>query len=277
MTKKYIRFFLLFLFMLCTCQVLLFYLHERSQVSGLTLTVNESEAFRRQQLSEKILEQLCREKISAEEFPSLLASAMAEGNFSPESLTDHRELYEKYKPKEFSVLTKSYAAVWQDLECFPLSAEGVSYADTWMEERTYGGRRHHEGCDLFVKDAEAGEYPVYSMTSGVVEKTGWLPLGGYRLGIRSPHGGYFYYAHLNSYWKDYQPGDEILAGEVIGFMGDSGYGTEGTVGKFPVHLHLGIYIQTKNEEEISVNPYWILRFTEKTRRGVDLSTSICYT
>ena len=67
------------------------------------------------------------------------------------------------------------------------------------------------------------------------------------------------------------PGDEIQAGEVIGFMGDSGYGEEGTAGKFPVHLHLGIYIRTGNREEVSVNPYRVLRFTEKTRRRVDLS------
>ena len=35
---------------------------------------------------------------------------------------------------------------------------------------------------------------------------------------------------------------------------------ENTMGKFDVHLHLGIYIQTERMEELSVNPYWILRF-----------------
>lgn len=277
MTKKIICCILLLLLLLYLCQVTLLFLRERSQVSGLTMNTNESEAFRCQQMSEKLLEQLCERKVSSEEFPSLLASTMAEGNFSPEELSDRRDLYEKYKPREFSELTRSYAAVWQDLECFPLSGESVSYTDTWMARREYGGERFHEGCDLFIENARSGEYPVRSMTDGVVEKKGWLPLGGYRLGIRSPHGGYYYYAHLSSYWKDYQPGDEIMAGDVIGFMGDSGYGEEGTIGKFPVHLHLGIYIQTADKREVSVNPYWILRFTEKTCRGVDLSASICYT
>lgn len=36
-------------------------------------------------------------------------------------------------------------------------------------------------------------------------------------------------------------GDQVQAGEMLGFMGDSGYGEEGTTGQFPVHLHLGIY------------------------------------
>ena len=41
-------------------------------------------------------------------------------------------------------------------------------------------------------------------------------------------------------------------------MGDSGYGEEGKTGKFPVHLHVGIYKYDKGME-ISVNPYYILQ------------------
>ena len=61
-------------------------------------------------------------------------------------------------------------------------------------------------------------------------------------------------------------GDTVKAGQLLGFMGDSGYGKEeNTVGQFPVHLHVGIYIRTAHYEELSVNPYWILRFLEKRR------------
>lgn len=267
MFKKIIRFFLLFFLFLYGCQVLLSYLEERSLVSGLTMTANESDAFRRQQLTDGLISQLWQKEISAEKLPSLLAAAMAEGNFSPKEFSHREALYEKYKPREFAALTESYAAVWQDIVCFPLSSPEVSYGDTWMEERSFGGSRSHEGCDLFIEDAVSGEYPVRSMTDGVVEKVGWLPLGGYRLGIRSPHGGYFYYAHLSGYWKDYKAGDKILAGDVIGFMGDTGYGSEGTAGKFPVHLHLGIYISTIHYDELSVNPYWVLRFAEGKQRS----------
>ena len=56
----------------------------------------------------------------------------------------------------------------------------------------------------------------------------------------------------------------VIAGELLVYMGDSGYGPEGTTEKFDVHLHVGIYIEGKNQEEISVNPYWPLRYLEET-------------
>ena len=60
-------------------------------------------------------------------------------------------------------------------------------------------------------------------------------------------------------------GDPISAGDVIGFMGDTGYSKrEGTTGKFPVHLHLGIYIY-KDGKEISVNPYAALKYVENRK------------
>ena len=52
------------------------------------------------------------------------------------------------------------------------------------------------GVPLLDPD-ERGLFPVLSMTDGVVEKKGWLPQGGYRLGIRSDGGIYYYYAHLS--------------------------------------------------------------------------------
>ncbi|MCD7735636.1 MAG: M23 family metallopeptidase, partial [Lachnospiraceae bacterium] len=84
----------------------------------------------------------------------------------------------------------------------------------------------------------------------------------YRIGIRSGSGGYFYYAHLDSYAREFAIGESVYAGEQLGLMGDSGYGGEGTRGRFAVHLHLGIYIRTEQSEEISVNPYWVLRYAQ---------------
>ena len=151
--------------------------------------------------------------------------------------------------------------IWDDLKYFPVSTK-VTYEDSWMFERNYGGKRGHEGTDLMPPENKSGSYPVFSMTDGVIEKIGWLEKGGYRMGIRSPHGGYFYYAHLSGYAEDFQEGEAIQAGDMIGFMGDTGYGTEGTRGRFDVHLHLGIYVRTKEKPEVSVNPYWILKSLE---------------
>ena len=133
----------------------------------------------------------------------------------------------------------------------------VSFVDSWMGERTYGGKRGHEGCDLMASKDIPGLYPVVSMTDGVVSARGWLEKGGYRIGITAPSGAYFYYAHLDSYGS-YQEGNEVKAGDIIGFMGNTGYGPEGTKGMFATHLHLGIYLYPDGKET-SYNPYWILR------------------
>lgn len=176
-----------------------------------------------------------------------------------------RMLFFQKNRSGYERVCQAYAAVWDDVRYFPVSAPGVCYENSWMFERTYGGLRGHEGTDLMPPENIAGYYPVVSMTDGVVEKIGWLPKGGWRIGIRSPSGGYFYYAHLDSYSRSYGVGDRISAGEVLGTMGDTGYGGEGTRGKFAVHLHLGIYIHTEEYEELSVNPYWVLRWAEKMR------------
>ena len=49
-------------------------------------------------------------------------------------------------------------------------------------------------------------------------------------------------------------------------MGDSGYGEEGTVGQFDVHLHFGIYINDNDGNEISINPYHILKALENNKK-----------
>lgn len=109
-----------------------------------------------------------------------------------------------------------YRNFWKDLQYFPVAApygkkeEEFSFEDTWHEKRSYGGERQHEGCDVFGSQGTAGYYPVISITDGIVENVGWLPLGGWRIGIRSPGGGYFYYAHLFSYAEDFQKGDHRL-------------------------------------------------------------------
>lgn len=170
----------------------------------------------------------------------------------------------QYQTNDFVKIEQAVQAVWMDAVCFPVGAvearpdATVSFANSWMQSRTYGGERGHEGTDIMASVNERGIYPVYSMSEGVVEKIGWLPLGGYRIGIRSPSGGYFYYAHLAEYAKDFIVGEHVSAGQCLGFMGDTGYSeVEGTTGNFDVHLHLGIYV-TIDGTEYSVNSYPVL-------------------
>lgn len=160
----------------------------------------------------------------------------------------------------------AYGSVLRDISCFPVALDGsgeagFSYENSWGNARSYGGRRRHEGVDIMTSNNVPGYYPAVSVCDGVVEKIGWLELGGYRIGIRSEHGLYAYYAHLDSYRQGLASGDTVKAGETLGYVGNSGYGKEGTKGKFDVHLHFGMYIDIQGQE-VSINPYEILRYLE---------------
>lgn len=155
--------------------------------------------------------------------------------------------------------------IMQDSKCFPLcitqDGESWNYEDGYGAKRTYGGNRQHEGIDIMVTPDQPGKIQVLTVCDGVIEQKGWLRLGGYRIGIRSANGLYYYYAHLDCYAKNIKIGDRVRAGQCIGYAGNTGYGKEGTRGKFATHLHFGIYYDTA-QGEISLNPYPLLQYLE---------------
>lgn len=246
-----------------------------SEKSRLSEDILSSEGFRRQTVSEEAMEQVRKMDAPGE----ALAVYWLESNFGqepfsllPDETAAARKRWER--AKGWGSYLAACQAVWDDLKYFPVAESSdnsrlsVSFEDSWMFDRSYGGERGHEGTDIMPSVNEPGRFPVVSMTDGTVESKGWLELGGYRLGIRAPHGAYFYYAHLDSY-ADIEEGDTINAGDLLGFMGDTGYGTEeGTKGKFPVHLHVGIYLY-QNEQEISVNPYPALSYVQDKKVSGD--------
>lgn len=146
----------------------------------------------------------------------------------------------------------------KDIEAFPVALKyhnEVSFQNDFGASRDSGS---HEGCDILYEKDTTGIVPIISATDGTVTNLGWLYLGGYRIGITSEQGIYYYYAHLDSYAPSLSVGKRVTAGEFLGFMGNTGEGDEGTKGKFPVHLHFGIYITDENGNEKSVNPYQYL-------------------
>ena len=246
-----------------------------SEKSRLSEDILSSEGFRRQTVSGEAMEQVRKMDAPGE----ALAVYWLESNFGqepfsllPDETAAARKRWER--AKGWGSYLAACQAVWDDLQYFPVAESSdnsrlsVSFEDSWMFDRSYGGERGHEGTDIMPSVNEPGRFPVVSMTDGTVESKVWLELGGYRLGIRAPHGAYFYYAHMDSY-SDIEEGDTINAGDLLGFMGDTGYGTEeGTRGKFPVHLHVGIYLY-QNEQEISINPYPALSYVQDKKVSGD--------
>jgi murein DD-endopeptidase MepM/ murein hydrolase activator NlpD len=142
---------------------------------------------------------------------------------------------------------------------FPLPiGANYTYRDTWGDRRGWGGLRIHEGTDIFASYGT----PVKSTCYGYVELIGWNPFGGWRVGIRDANDLYHYFAHLQGFRKDLKKGSIVKPGEVIGWVGASGYGPPGTSGKFPPHLHYGIY-RFNGKQIYSFDPYPLLKKWEK--------------
>ncbi|XEC97732.1 M23 family metallopeptidase [Paenibacillus tarimensis] len=161
--------------------------------------------------------------------------------------------------------SKIYAALDRlDLfdHAFPLPVgTHYSYRSTWGAGRGWGGNRIHEGTDLF---ADYG-LPVRSTCYGIVEIKGWNKYGGWRIGIRDLNNIYHYYAHLSGFEKSVKVGDIVKPGQTIGWVGSSGYGKPGTQGKFPPHLHYGVY-RDRGLIEWAFDPYPMLHQWERLDR-----------
>lgn len=176
--------------------------------------------------------------------------------------------YKKIKKKYPKSTVKDYyeiiSAILIEVEYFPLSQGyellggemGYSFSDSFGSARTYGGSRKHTGTDIMDRENARGRIPVVSMTDGTVKDIGWGELGGYNIGVLTDKETYYYYAHFDRFADGLKKGDKVKAGQIIGFMGDSGYGDEGTKGKFAVHLHVGIRPKSNiSKDDFWINPY----------------------
>ncbi|WP_260858165.1 M23 family metallopeptidase [Bacillus sp. FJAT-22090] len=158
---------------------------------------------------------------------------------------------------------KQFETLDLDDRAFPLAIQhNYSYRSTWGDSRGWGGRRMHEGTDLFASYS----VPVKSTTFGKVETMGWNDYGGWRVGIRDVNNTYHYYAHLSGYEKGIKEGDILAPGDVIGYVGSSGYGKEGTSGKFPPHLHYGMY-KYNGRVEWAYDPFPSLKRWEQEEKS----------
>ncbi|RHW32718.1 peptidase M23 [Lysinibacillus yapensis] len=179
-------------------------------------------------------------------------------------------LYEYYQNElavnqivSIAKLYKHYDKIELDTHVFPVPVRGYnySYRGTWGANRGWGGRRIHEGTDIFAGYST----PVVSTSYGIIEIMGWNEFGGWRVGVRDNHNTYHYYAHLAYFNKDLKVGDIVEPGTLLGGVGSSGYGKEGTSGKFPPHLHYGMY-KFNGRTEWAFDPYPSLRNWEKYTR-----------
>ena len=165
----------------------------------------------------------------------------------------------KYGLKGFSPIAKSFP--YNDYDDF-----GVA--------RSYGYKREHLGHDMMGQTGT----PIIAVESGYVSAMGWNQYGGWRLGISSFDGRRdHHYAHLRQnfpYCKSLEVGSVVQAGDVVGYMGRTGYSAKENVNNIDTtHLHFGLQLifdesQREGNHEIWVDVYELVKFLYKNQSEV---------
>lgn len=217
------------------------------------------------------------------------AKKLRSGETTMEELTKDMEYFDYYREAydavlggmvgEFSIEVPSDGTgekEWKKyygLKAFSPIAKGFDYShyDDFGSSRSYGYARQHLGHDMM---GQIGT-PIIAIESGYVEALGWNQYGGWRIGIRSFDGKrYYYYAHLRQnfpYNKELKEGSVVTAGDVIGYMGHTGYSTKENVNNIEVvHLHWGLELifdesQKESDNEIWIDCYELTKFLYRNR------------
>lgn len=155
---------------------------------------------------------------------------------------------------------------------FPVSGDAYTYMDDWGMARP--GGRTHEGTDIMTAEGT----PLLAIVAGTIQASSgsnsnnYSDVGGYNIMIEATEaagpiepGDMMYYAHMTQP-PEVQIGQSVRAGDVIGHVGNTGYGPEVTRDMFEPHLHLGWYDVSGARAEAAsgaMNPYPLLQAIEQ--------------
>jgi murein DD-endopeptidase MepM/ murein hydrolase activator NlpD len=108
----------------------------------------------------------------------------------------------------------------------------ASFGDSFGAPRPGIPGGWHHGEDIFAPEGT----PLLAVADGTIHTVGYIKLGGFRLWLRDDFGNEFYYAHLSAYSPLAIEGKRVEAGDVVGFLGDTGDAEGGSP-----HLHFEIH------------------------------------
>jgi murein DD-endopeptidase MepM/ murein hydrolase activator NlpD len=130
---------------------------------------------------------------------------------------------------------------------FPVAGE-VEFIDSWGFPRMMGtpSAHWHQGTDVFATSGT----PLLAAENGYLTRIGSASLGGNKLWLVGESGHEYYYAHLSGFAPGVAEGRKVTAGEIVGYVGDTG-NAKGT----SPHLHFEIHPDGTGP----VNPYPLLK------------------
>lgn len=124
--------------------------------------------------------------------------------------------------------------------------------DTYNAPRS--GGRSHRAIDILAPQGT----PVVAAVSGTIVRMHYSDGGGRSLYQFGPNSSWvYYYAHLDDYAEELEEGDTVSAGQVIGYVGDTGNAPDGVY-----HLHFAIWAAGESKNiwrGRPVNPFPLLK------------------
>jgi murein DD-endopeptidase MepM/ murein hydrolase activator NlpD len=114
---------------------------------------------------------------------------------------------------------------------FPVAGT-YTYTDTFGAYRADIAGHVHEGDDIFASYGT----PVVAVQDGTITGMSTTTIGGNNIHLTTSRGDYFYYAHLSRFATGLVVGAHVVAGQTIGYVGNTG-DAKGT----PPHLHFEIH------------------------------------
>ncbi len=130
-----------------------------------------------------------------------------------------------------------------------------SFGDSFGAPRMLGTtyEHAHQGTDILAPSGTL----LLAAERGLITKMGSDVLGGIRIWVKGESGTYYYYAHLSAFAEGMVDGKLVEAGDVIGYVGDTGNARGGVP-----HLHFEIH----PGGGAAVNPYPLLKVVDDLGR-----------
>ena len=130
-----------------------------------------------------------------------------------------------------------------------------SFSDTFGAPRMFGtSYAHlHQGTDIFATSGT----PLVAVERGVVFSMGSDVLGGTKLWLQGASNTKYYYAHLSAFAEGMESGKVVSAGDVVGFVGNTG-----NAATTPAHLHFEVHPNGGP----AVNPYPLLKIVDDAQK-----------
>ena len=221
------------------------------------------------------------------DFPEVLAVYALENSFfairediSPPEAIEHMfiahydQIRASFRRSDILIYEEMFRNILTELSVFPIPIgfddavdPSYMYGDSFAVSGMLLANPRSGGTNIYDRENVPGRIPIVAAAPGTVLRARRTGNHGYRVQIRGERGTIFTYSHLYSIAEGVIEGQAIIAGEILGFMGNSGFtGPRNARRQVPVRLRMTIAPQTRlSLGAFYINPYPFLRLMEDYR------------